>query len=277
LPLDRIRALARAYATIKPAAILLGWGLNKYQHSAEIFRSIDALGALCGHIGVPGGGVTHGFATQRHFDKTVEAEHLRRHHRMIPEPLLGRGLLDLKDPRVRMMMINGGNPVNRCPTAPMVPFADGIFSTASGKFEFIGEMRNPHRTVPGFPLTLVTNFSRKWLLSQMLEKDHPAIPFVRIGTETARAFGIADRDTVIIRSPVGYLTVQALVDPGVGRGMVIMPVGTWIKRGGGANVLTEDVISNFGEMAAYGQTRVTLERVGTAEAAPVADASAALA
>jgi anaerobic selenocysteine-containing dehydrogenase len=146
----------------------------------------------------------------------------------------------------------------------MVPFADGIFPTASGKFEFIGEMRNPHRTVPGFPLTLVTNFSKKWLLSQMLEKDHPAIPFIRIGTETASAFGIADRDTVINLSPVGHLTVQALVDPGVGRGMVIMPVGTWIKRGGGANVLTEDVISNFGEMAAYGETRVTLERAALA-------------
>jgi anaerobic selenocysteine-containing dehydrogenase len=165
----------------------------------------------------------------------------------------------------------------RCPTAPMVPFADGIFPTASGKFEFIRQMSNPHRTVPGFPLTLVTNFSKKWLLSQMLEKDHPAMPFIRVGPETASAFGIADRDTVIIRSPVGHLTVQALVDPSVGRGMVIMPVGTWIKRGGGANVLTEDVISNFGEMAAYGETRVTLERAGAAEAAPAAHASSALA
>ncbi len=41
-----------------------------------------------------------------------------------------------------------------------------------------------------------------------------------------------------------------------------MAVGTWIKRGGGANVLTEDIMTNFGEMAAYGETRVTLERLG---------------
>jgi hypothetical protein len=34
-----------------------------------------------------------------------------------------------------------------------------------------------------------------------------------------------------------------------------------IKRGGGANVLTEDIVSNFGEMAAFGETRVTLEPV----------------
>jgi anaerobic selenocysteine-containing dehydrogenase len=380
VPRDQVRSLARAYALAKPAAILLGWGLNKYQHSAEIFRCVDALGALCGHIGVAGGGVTHGFATQRHFDKAVEAESLREQHRAIPEPLLGRGLLDLKEPPVRMMMINGGNPVNqspnsrlvaqafkqlefvvvvdsfltdtadyahvflptttfleeedmlvswghniiggvnpaiepigearsdlwiyqrlaerlgfgdamagtprdwlkrifapleakgvsvesvlsgpvRCPTAPMVPFADRVFPTRSGKFEFISEMHNPKRTVPGFPLTLVTNFSKKWLLSQMLEKDHPAVPFIRIGTETAGAFGIAHGEMIIIRSAVGQLEVEAIVDPRVGRGMVIMPVGTWIKRGGGANVLTEDIISNFGEMAAYGETRVTLERL----------------
>src|SRR5258708_6030970 len=71
----------------------------------------------------------------------------------------------------------------RCPTAPMVPFADRVFPTKSGKFEFINEMYNPRRTVPGFPLTLVTNFSKKWLLSQMLEKDHPKVPFIRIGVE----------------------------------------------------------------------------------------------
>jgi anaerobic selenocysteine-containing dehydrogenase len=380
IPEARVRALAREYALAKPAAILLGWGLNKYQHSAEIFRCVDALGAICGHIGVSGGGVTHGFATQRHFDKAVEAEHLVRHRRAIPEPLLGRRLTDLQDPPVKMMMINGGNPVNqspnsnlvasafaklefvvvvdsfltdttdfahvflptttfleeedmlvswghniiggvnpaiepvgearsdlwiyqqlalrlgigdemsgsprewlkrifspleangvtvdevmehpvRCPTAPMVPFADHVFPTKSGKFEFIDEVQNPQRSVPGFPLTLVTNFSKKWLLSQMLEKEHPKVPFVRIGEETAQQFGIKANEVVIIRSPVGELKVEAIVDPKVGRGMVIMPVGTWMKRGGGANVLTEDIISNFGQMAAYGETRVTLERI----------------
>jgi hypothetical protein len=55
-----------------------------------------------------------------------------------------------------------------------------------------------------------------------------------------------------------------LVDPRIGRGMVIMPVGTWIKRGAGGNVLTEDIMSNFGQMAAYGETRVRLEPVAGA-------------
>jgi anaerobic selenocysteine-containing dehydrogenase len=322
--------------------------------------------------------VSHGFQTQRHFDKSLEAAQHATHHRAIPEPTLGRGLLEASEPKVRMMFINGGNPINqspnsnlvaeafngieftvivdaflndtadycdvflptttfleeedvlvswghnilggvnpviapvgearsdlwifqqlatrlgigdemagtprewlrrlcapleskgvsvdelmehpvRCPTAPQVPFADHVFPTKSGRFEFITQMDYSPRVVDGFALTLVTNFSRAWLLSQMLESDHPKRAFVRIGPDTAARYGIVDRGDVIVRSQVGHLQVEAWVDPRVGSGMVVMPVGTWIKRGGGANVLTEDITSNFGEMAAYGETRVTLE------------------
>jgi anaerobic selenocysteine-containing dehydrogenase len=120
LAIDEIRKLAREYATTKPASIQLGWGLNKYKSSAEIFRCVDALAALCGQIGIPGGGVTHGYDTQRLFDKTVEASDRAKFHRTIPEPLLGRGLLEASDPPVRMMFVNGGNPVNQSPNSNLV-------------------------------------------------------------------------------------------------------------------------------------------------------------
>jgi anaerobic selenocysteine-containing dehydrogenase len=92
----------------------------------------------------------------------------------------------------------------------------------------------------------------------MTSAEHPG-PFVRIGTDTAERYGVKDKDQIIVRSAVGQLRLTANVDARVGPGMVVMPVGTWIKRGGGANVLTEDVLSNFGEMAAYGDTRVAIE------------------
>ena len=267
--------------------------MNKYKSSAEIFRCVDALAALCGQIGIPGGGVTHGYDTQRLFDKTIEASDRAEFHRTISEPLLGRGLLEASDPRVRMMFVNGGNPVNqspnsnlvakaltqlefvvvvdsfltdttdyahiflptttfleeedalvswghnilggvnpaidpvgelrsdlwivqqladrlgvgeemagtprewlrqimrpmeakgttvdtllqgpiRCPVAPLIPFADKTFPTKSGRFEFVSEIEVEQRKDPAFPLTLVTNFSKKWLLSQMTEAEHPS-------------------------------------------------------------------------------------------------------
>ena len=381
---EEIRTLARDYATNKPGSILLGWGLNKYQHSAEIFRCVDALAALCGQIGVPGGGVSHGFNTQRLFDKSVEAADRATVSRAIPEPLLGRGLLAASDPPVRMLFVTGGNPVNqspnsnlvaqaldaldfvvvadsfltdttdyahvflptttfleeedvlvswghnivggvtpaiepvgesrsdlwifqqladklgfgeemagsprswlkrlmapleaagvsldevferpiRCPISPMVPFSDRRFPTKSGAFEFITALDNEKRTLANYPLTFVTNFDKKWLLSQMLEKEHPKVATVRIGTATAEQYRIADKEIAVVKSPVGELKVEVKVDPRVGPGMVIMPVGTWIKRGGGANILTEDIMSNFGQMAAYGETRVQLRRLADGE------------
>jgi anaerobic selenocysteine-containing dehydrogenase len=386
LSIDELRELAREYATTKPASIQLGWGLNKYKSSAEIFRCVDALAALCGQIGIPGGGVTHGYDTQRLFDKTIEASDRAELHRAIPEPLLGRGLLEASDPPVRMMFVNGGNPVNqspnsnlvakaltqldfvvvvdsfltdttdyahiflptttfleeedalvswghnilggvnpaidpvgesrsdlwivqqladrlgigeemagtprewlrrvmspmeakgvtvdalldgpiRCPVAPLIPFADKKFPTKSGRFEFITEIEVEQRKDPAFPLTLVTNFSKKWLLSQMTEAEHPKLATVRVGADWAANHGIENGRQMRLRSAVGELVVEVQVDPRVGKEMVIMAVGTWMKRGGGVNILTEDIMTNFGEMAAYGETRVLLEPLEPALAA----------
>lgn len=389
---DAIRSLAREYATTKPVSIQLGWGLNKYKASAEIFRCVDALAAICGQIGLPGAGVTHGFDTQRLFDKRVEAADRAQFHRTIPEPMLAKGLLEASDPPVRMLFVTGGNPVNqspnsnlvakalrtlefvvvvdsfltdttdhahlflptttfleeedalvswghnilggvnpaidpvgdsrsdlwifqqladrlgigeemagtprewlkrimeplerkgvpvdslfegpvRCPIAPLVPFADGIFGTTSGKFEFLADIELTQRSDPDYPLTLVTNFSKKWLLSQMTEAEHPKSASVRVGPDAANAAGIVNGQMVRLRSRVGELQVEVSVDPRVGPGMVIMAVGTWMKRGGGVNILTEDVMSNFGEMAAYGETRVRFELLATPGAETTSDVS----
>ncbi len=375
---DEVRDLARLYGTHRPAAILPGWGLNKYKHSAEIFRCVDALAALCGNIGIPGGGVTHGYDTQRHFDKAVEAADRATRTRFIPEPLLGRGLLEAHEPPIKMMFVNAANPVNqcpnsrlvartmaaldfvvvvdtmltdssdvahlflpattfleeedmvvswghniiggvnpviapvgearsdlwifqqlaerlgfghemagtprhwlhriftplerkgvtvdqvltapvRCPVAPLVAFESRRFSTPSGKFEFITHLDYQERRVEGFPMTLITDYSKKWLLSQLLEKDHPRVPWIRISPDTAAAYCLVNGERAIVRTPSGQLEAEVVVDKAVGADIVVMPVGTWIKRGGGVNVLTEDIMSNFGEMAAYGETRVILQ------------------
>jgi len=82
--------------------------------------------------------------------------------------------------------------------------------------------------VPGFPLVLVTNFAeRPWLLSQMLESEHPKRAFIRIGTEKLTSLASATRKSDHPFAPAGQLKVEAHVDENIGRGMVMMPVGTW--------------------------------------------------
>ncbi len=101
----------------------------------------------------------------------------------------------------------------------------------------------------------------------MTETEHPKLATVRVGADWAANHGIENGRQMRLRSAVGELVVEVQVDPRVGKEMVIMAVGTWMKRGGGVNILTEDIMTNFGEMAAYGETRVLLEPLEPALAA----------
>jgi len=115
----------------RPSPLRSSWlGLNKYQHSAEIFRCVDALAAICGQIGVPGGGGHPRFATQRISTNPLKAIIWRPITDLFPEPLLGRSLLEFDAPKVRMMFVNGGNPVNQSPNSNLV-------ARAFDKLEFI--------------------------------------------------------------------------------------------------------------------------------------------
>ncbi len=56
IPADRIVSLARAFASTKPAAILMGAGANHWYHGDLTGRAFALLSALTGNIGRSGGG-----------------------------------------------------------------------------------------------------------------------------------------------------------------------------------------------------------------------------
>jgi len=57
VPADRIRHIARTYATIKPAAILDGNGLDQHPNVVQTVRITGMLSAITGNVDVPGGNV----------------------------------------------------------------------------------------------------------------------------------------------------------------------------------------------------------------------------
>ncbi|MDP2212034.1 MAG: molybdopterin-dependent oxidoreductase [Candidatus Aquicultor sp.] len=120
VPVDEIEQLARLYAGHKPAAVVCGWGLQRYQWGAETFRLIDALGAVTGNFGVAGGGVSHGRDNDGLFNQAVKGKEFAQHSRTIPKPLLATALRETQDPPVKMAFINGANPLNQSPDAPAV-------------------------------------------------------------------------------------------------------------------------------------------------------------
>lgn len=60
IPEAQIRTLAEWYATLSPAAINVGNGLERNQNGGSGIRAVFALPALAGKFGVPGGGLING-------------------------------------------------------------------------------------------------------------------------------------------------------------------------------------------------------------------------
>lgn len=66
IPADTIRQIAREYASIDPAIIIIGMGINHRLHGDLTIRSILLLSALAGNYGTPGSGVSI-YSGQHHF------------------------------------------------------------------------------------------------------------------------------------------------------------------------------------------------------------------
>jgi anaerobic selenocysteine-containing dehydrogenase len=118
VPPRRVALLAASYAE-GPSAILVGWGLQRRTFGATTVRALDALAAISGNLGIPGGGISFYYRRRGAFDLDfVRGEAVAP--RTIPEPLLGRGILDASDPPVRMVWVTAANPVAMLPDSHSV-------------------------------------------------------------------------------------------------------------------------------------------------------------
>jgi len=88
--------------------------MGRRQNGGAIIRALDALGAISGNLGIPGGGVSYYFKRRAAFD-TSFVRGLAAAPRSIPEPLFGPALLGAADPPVRAVWITAGNPVCMLP------------------------------------------------------------------------------------------------------------------------------------------------------------------
>ncbi len=114
VPEAQLRALAHLYGRATPAAILVGWGMQRRRNGAAIVRCLDALGAVTGNVGVSGGGVSFYFKRRGAFDTSWKAA---TPPRTLCEPRFGQDILDARDPPVRAVWITAGNPVAMLPAS----------------------------------------------------------------------------------------------------------------------------------------------------------------
>lgn len=108
---DDIAILASALAET-PCSIQVGWGMGRRMNGSAIVRALDALGAVSGNLGIPGGGVSFYFKRRGAFDTSFLK---KSPPRTIAEPLLGEGILAAQDPPIRAVWVTAGNPVSMLP------------------------------------------------------------------------------------------------------------------------------------------------------------------
>lgn len=112
--------LARALCRETPAAILLGWGLHRHANADASVRAIDALSAISGNVGVPGGGVSQGFEEYGPYDQSVWGDDIRPRGRTLSMPRIGESIMQASDPPVRVMVVSAANPVCMAPDSDAV-------------------------------------------------------------------------------------------------------------------------------------------------------------
>ncbi len=109
LAADRIVALARRYATTRPAMILLGGSsMHKGANGWQGARAVSCLPALTGNLGVPGGGLgpRHGSASHGQGLGDITAAARRPPGRYVPNQM-SRITEALLDGRVRVLFLLG--------------------------------------------------------------------------------------------------------------------------------------------------------------------------
>ena len=113
-----IETIADLYAA-GPSAILVGWGMQRKANGSATVRVLDALGAVSGNLGVPGGGVSFYFKRRGAFDTSFAGTGGGPARKFV-EPILGREILEAENPAVRMVWVTAGNPVAMLPDSHTV-------------------------------------------------------------------------------------------------------------------------------------------------------------
>ncbi|MFQ5692234.1 MAG: molybdopterin-dependent oxidoreductase, partial [Nitrospinota bacterium] len=157
----------------------------------------------------------------------------------IEDAYLGRPVEDLLRAALSPMAAHGLDPdravseVFRKPDCPEVAFADGVFGTPSGKFEF-PEDWTPDGTVEAdgrYPLRLLSLKNPKFQASQALESlQEGKGPTAWLHPETAARLGVKEGARGRLVSPQGEYGVRFALSDGLRTDVCVARAGGWLKK-----------------------------------------------
>jgi anaerobic selenocysteine-containing dehydrogenase len=119
--------LAREYATTRPAAIRLNYGIQRSERGGTATRAVAALPALIGSWREAGGGMQLSTSQAFRFNRTglelpelQQRSRLGREARIVNMAELGKALTELNDPPVKAMVVYNSNPAAIAPNQNLV-------------------------------------------------------------------------------------------------------------------------------------------------------------
>lgn len=122
VPIAYVERLAGYLADIKPATICAGFGMQRYTNSGQTMRAMIALLAITGNIGTPGAGWQFADLQSAVFDSVRDP--LAFYPPATPDGIvragissarLGQDMLAAREPELKMIWVERGNPVTQNP------------------------------------------------------------------------------------------------------------------------------------------------------------------
>ena len=232
VPAERIVALARLYATTRPAMIVLGGSsMHKGANGWTAGRAIGCLPALTGNVGIPGGGLgpRHGAAVHGQGLASIAAEERRGPGPWIPNQM-PRITESMRDGRLRAMLLFGTDMLSSFADARRV--AEGLarqdLVVAYDLFLNDTARRFADVVLPATAwleeIGCKSTNTHLYLMPQALEAPGQTRPIAWVLRELARRLGVADffpwaRDTdaldaILDHPATGHATVAALAAEG---------------------------------------------------------------
>jgi anaerobic selenocysteine-containing dehydrogenase len=106
----------------KPTATLMGLGMQRYTNGGNTIRLIDALVAVSGNIGIPGGGANYAnLQVGQSFDiKALSLVEVKKSFRSFTMMKQAEGILSAIDPMIKMVIVTCGNPLTQVPDTNLV-------------------------------------------------------------------------------------------------------------------------------------------------------------
>lgn len=116
VPREIITELAKVFAD-KPTSTYMGLGLQRYQNGGNTIRLIDALAAVSGNIGIPGGGANYAnLQVGQSFDVgNLTRSDRKQNQRQFSIMRQAEEVLTAVDPEIKMIFVTCGNPLTQVP------------------------------------------------------------------------------------------------------------------------------------------------------------------